>query len=230
MSPFVKTPVIPGLFLAQVLPSQSAMMIASALLILAFVFYVMNAEERVRALRPVVTFARYAARAAARGAVGMRLFIIAVRARKRWALTTLGTAALLVLILIGQQLTMKTFIDVKPEIERLIAIEDRTATAYQAAVNQFKLGALSAEGLSRVITRSVVPELQAVRLRLKSLDRVSDEHRPLLTRAEEYLRLRSESWRMRAEALQKRNMTALKKADRAERASLEAFEQIRNSL
>jgi hypothetical protein len=49
----------------------------------------------------------------------------------------------------------------------------------------------------------------------------------LVARADEYLRLRDESWQLRAKALQRRSMPALRKADQAERASLEALDRIR---
>ena len=206
------------------------MLILPALIIVAFVLYVMNTEERARALRPLATGFRYGLWLAGHAAVALRRFARAVRARRPWALTVLGTSSAVVIVLLTHQLTLRTFTDVTPEIERLIAIEDRTARAYDAAVGQFKLGAISSEALVRMIERNVVPELQAVALRLKSLDRVAAEHKSLVARAEEYLQLRRESWRLRAEALQKRNMKTLKKADRLERASLEAFERIRSSI
>ena len=63
--------------------------------------------------------------------------------------------------------------------------------------------------------------------RLKTLGRVPPEHQPLLASAEEYLRLRDESWRLRAAALHKSSMPALRKAETAERASLQAFERLK---
>ena len=38
----------------------------------------------------------------------------------------------------------------------------RTAEAYKAAVNQFRLGAINAEALAKVIERTIVPDLQKV--------------------------------------------------------------------
>ena len=63
--------------------------------------------------------------------------------------------------------------------------------------------------------------------RLKALGRVPPEHQQVLASAQEYLRLRDESWRLRAAALHKSSMPALRKAEGAERASLEAFERIK---
>ena len=48
-----------------------------------------------------------------------------------------------------------------------------------------------------------------------------------MSSAEEYLRLRDQSWRLRAEALHKSSSKTLRKADDAEHESLEAFEQLK---
>ena len=74
-----------------------------------------------------------------------------------------------------------------------------------------------------------MPELHAAQGRIKAFegDNVPTEHRPLVEGATEYLRLRDESWRLRADALRKSNMAALRKADRAEWESLEAFSRIK---
>lgn len=132
-----------------------------------------------------------------------------------------------VVIAVASAVPLRGVADVRPEIERIIAIEDRTASAYQTAVDQFKLGAITAGSLAKLIDRTIMPELNAVRTRLKAIEGVPPEHQPVVAAAEEYLRLRQESWRLRAEALHNASMAALRKADRAEWASLEAFKKIR---
>jgi membrane associated rhomboid family serine protease len=131
------------------------------------------------------------------------------------------------LVVVTSAFFLRGLADVRPEIAHMVDVEDRTASTYHSAVEQFKLGALSAEALAKVIDQKITPELQTVRDRLKTLGRVPAEHQPLVASAEEYLRLRDESWRMRAAALHKSNMKALRQADTTERASLEAFEKIR---
>jgi hypothetical protein len=69
--------------------------------------------------------------------------------------------------------------------------------------------------------------LRQAHARLKAVNGVPAEHRPMVADAEEYFRLRDESWRLRADALRKSNMGALRAADRSERASLEALGRIR---
>ena len=115
----------------------------------------------------------------------------------------------------------------RPEMARVLDFETRTASAYGTAVERFRKGRLSLEALVQLIDRTIVPELQAEHARVKALDKVPQEHRPLVASADEYLRLRDESWRLRLEGLRKANMSALKKAENAERASLEALEKIK---
>jgi 5-methylthioribose kinase len=72
-----------------------------------------------------------------------------------------------------------------------------------------------------------MPELQAIADRLRSLNQTRADHRALLMQAEEYVRLRSESWRLRIDALQTRSLATLKTADRVERLSLDALARVR---
>jgi hypothetical protein len=132
-----------------------------------------------------------------------------------------------VIVAIVSAVPLRGMADVRPEITRVLDIETRTSGAYQSAMAQFKLGTVSAEGLAQVIEKRITPELQAMQSRLKTLGRIPPEHQPLLEGAEEYLRLRDESWRLRAAALHKSSMPALRKADSAERASLEALERLK---
>jgi len=143
--------------------------------------------------------------------------------------------------------------DVTPEIIRVVATEERTAAAYQAADDAFKRQRMTAEALAQLAERTIVAELQAVDERLKALVNVPPEHQGLVTDAREYLRLRSASWRARADAIRRANAdpreapeaaadasrrlhrearfrsnrTAMGKAEGAERASLEVFQRIR---
>ena len=59
------------------------------------------------------------------------------------------------------------------------------------------------------------------------MDGVPPAHRPLVDAADEYLRLRDDSWRLRAEGLKAHSMPALEGADSAERASLDAFARLK---
>jgi len=138
-----------------------------------------------------------------------------------------AAVAVTAVIIIASAAILRGVADVRPEIARLVALEDRTAGAYEKAVNQFRNGALSAQALAKLINQTIMPELQTAQARLKAIQGVPPEHQALVASAEEYFRLRDESWRLRADALFKSNLVALRAADRSERASLEALERIR---
>jgi rhomboid protease GluP len=138
-------------------------------------------------------------------------------------------AAIAMTVAIGVAFPLRGISDVRPEIERIVELEGRAAGIYESAVKQFRLGAIRAEALAQIIDRSIMPELHAAQGRMKGFegDNIPSEHRPLVEGANEYLRLRDESWRQRADALRKSNMNALRQADRTEWESLEAFNKIK---
>src|SRR6185436_5290675 len=147
--------------------------------------------------------------------------------RKPATVRVAAAAAVALAIAAVLAVPLRRMCDARPEIARVIAFEARTALAYQAAVNQFKLGAINAEALARVIERTIVPDLQDVLTRVTALERVPPVQEALVMSAEMYLRLRDQSWRLRAEGLHKSSMRTLRKADETEHDSLEAFEQLR---
>ena len=140
-----------------------------------------------------------------------------------------ATFATTMVVVLSATVLLRGVTDVRPELERLVATEERTAGIYEKAVNQFKIGAMPAKKLAQLIDRSIVPELKAARVRLQAITGVPAQHQPLMASAEEYLRLRDESWRIRSEALHTASMGALRTADRTERASLQAFEKFRSA-
>jgi membrane associated rhomboid family serine protease len=138
-----------------------------------------------------------------------------------------AAAAATLLIAVGTAVPLRGLTDVRPGIERLVATEDRTAATYWTAVSRFKERKITAEALAELIDSTIVPQLRAAHLHLQDLQNVPPEHQPLVAGADEFFRLRGESWRLRAEGLRHINMRTLGRADRAEFASLEALERIR---
>ncbi len=138
-----------------------------------------------------------------------------------------GAAAVAVIVILGSATMLRGVADVRPEIARVVALEAETVGTYEKAVSQFKNGGLSAPALARVINQKIVPELRSAQARLKAVRGVPSEHQALVAGAEEYFKLRDESWRLRADALAKSNLVALRAADRSERASLQALDRIR---
>ena len=161
------------------------------------------------------------------GLVSGLVFARGVGERKPPARRVAVAAVATVVIALAAAVPLRGVIDVRPEIERVVAVEARTAGVYEGAVEKFRNGVVTAEELVKLIEGTIVPELRAAHDRLKAIAGVPKEHQALIAYAEEYLRLRDESWRLRAQGLQKRNLPTLNKADRAERASLDALEKIR---
>jgi membrane associated rhomboid family serine protease len=117
--------------------------------------------------------------------------------------------------------------DVRPEIEQLSAVEQKTASAYDVAVRHFTNGEMNLKELIEVIDRTILPEFTAAQARIKRLDRVPYAQAPLLAGANEYLTLREESWRARSAGLRRKSLGTMRPPDETERASLEALDRIR---
>ena len=117
--------------------------------------------------------------------------------------------------------------DVRAEIDRVIATEDRTATLYDNEVIRFRKGRITAAALIDVIDRTIVPQLRAAAGRLRALDNVSPEDRRVIAAAETFLKIRDESWQLRAAALHNSDILGLRKADSKEQASREAFDRLK---
>ena len=165
-------------------------------------------------------------------------------------------AAVASVLAVAFALPLRNIADVQPEIARVIAAETHTVTNYQAALEAFKKGRLLPGALAQLAERDIVPELQAVDARLAALTNVPAEHQPLVTDAREFLRLRVDSWRLRADAVRRTstvpgrvsqnaqdaswrvqaearfrsNMVATGKAEGAERASMAAFQRVRSTV
>jgi membrane associated rhomboid family serine protease len=132
-------------------------------------------------------------------------------------------------VALASTVPLRGITDARPEVDRVISGEEQMAGMYRTAVVRFNEGRIPAGALTRLIDRQIVPEVRTARARLAALTGVPREHRQMVVAAEEYLRLREESWRLRSEALQTTNMATLRKADRTEWDSLEAFKRIRQN-
>jgi rhomboid protease GluP len=170
----------------------------------------------------------------------------------RHVAVAMGATAAIVLMC---AITLRGIADVKPEIARVLATEERTAAAYRTGFDALKKGRITAEALAQLAEGTIMPELQAADGRLKALSNIPPEHRALVADAREYLRLRNASWRARAEAIRRTstvpsrtpdgprdgswrlqaearfrsNMAVMGSVEGQERASLEAFQRIRQA-
>jgi hypothetical protein len=193
------------------------------LLVLAgFAFYVMSTDERKRVLEWLRVASVVLRRVALMVLAGLRMFVQAIQAKNRVA-QAIAIALMFAATVGAIQMLREPPTDVRPEIERLLAVESETTAIYDAAAAQFKHGTLDSESLARIIERKIKPQLQMVRVRVMALENVRSDHQQPLEKAREYLRLRDESWRLRADALHRRDMKSLQRVELTERASLAAL-------
>jgi membrane associated rhomboid family serine protease len=158
--------------------------------------------------------------------LGVALDVSDAKPNPRRVAYAVGATAAIVLL---SAMPLRGLADVRPEINLVLAVEDHTKATYESAMSQFRKRQISADALAEMIETGIMPPLQAAQARLELLEHVPDEHQPLVTSAGEYLRLRQESWRLRAEGLRKTNMTRLREADRTEQASLNALQRVRSA-
>jgi rhomboid protease GluP len=158
------------------------------------------------------------------GGLVLGRWVPAGRPPARKVALTLATAAAITLI---AAVPLRGVADVMPALDQLVEVEARIAKEYDAAVERFTKGRITPKALASVIEEHVSPELERAAPALAALRKIPPEHRPLVAAAETYLRLRQESWRIRAVALRTGNSTLLRTAEHTERASLEALALVR---
>ena len=134
-----------------------------------------------------------------------------------------ATMAVTAVVAIVTAVPLRGIADIRPEMSYVVDVEGRTSQMYQTAVEQFRKGRMTADGLAQTIDRNIVPELQTADARIKSLVRVPPEHQQFVADAEEYLRLRTQSWNLRAEGLRKTNTVTQRKTTKTERESDESW-------
>ena len=144
----------------------------------------------------------------------------------RFAALGAATAA----IVLMSAMSLRAVTNVRPEIALVVANEQHTAAAYDAAVLRFRKGRMTTRDLAQLIDHRIVPDMKRAGERVHALADVPAEDAFLVADAKEYVRLRHDSWRIRAEGLRKANMPALREADKAEQASLQAFERLRAAV
>jgi hypothetical protein len=80
-----------------------------------------------------------------------------------------------------------------------------------------------------VIEEDILPELDMARSSLRALGRVPPQHQRLVAEAEEYLRLREQSWHLRLDGLTGAGMAKLREAEIRERSALEVIDRLRRA-
>ncbi len=144
-------------------------------------------------------------------------------AARRVAVVTAATAILAVLLAVP----LWGMADVRPAIDRVLAVEARAVAAYEPVLARFNNGSVPAIVPATLIDGTIIPDLQAARAGIDALQRVPREHRALVSFARQYLQLREESWRLRAEGLRRLSMSVLRTAQSREREALQILETVR---
>ena len=198
-------------------------MLITLAILAAFAWWIMNAGERQRAMRWLSRLRGPMLAAATAGLRTGLAFVRAIRARRRWARAAATAILVLAIASVAGRGYVRQLSDIRPELARLEEAERKMSATYDSAVTQFKLGAMNAESLVRLIDRRIKPELQIARIRLMAIDNVAPEQRAALAGAMTYVRLRDDSWRERVTALKTRDLRALRRVESTERASLAAL-------
>ena len=140
---------------------------------------------------------------------------------------TLAITAAIVIVVIGAGIPMRGVIDVRPEIARIADLEDKTASAYDSAVREFTDGQMTLKELVAVIERSILPELRAAQTRLSKLQHVPREQAKLVAEADQYFKLREESWKARAAGLRRTSLKGMRSPDDTEREAKDVLDNLR---
>ena len=154
---------------------------------------------------------------------GMLAFRISAHKPTVRRLCTSLAATLALVVLFAAPL--RGMADVSREVARVIELEARTATAYDAEVARFRLGRQSPESLANTAD-AIASDIHAAYASLSSLRNIPAENQPVVDDALAYLQLREQSWRLRVEGLRTRRMPTLQRADRVEHEAKARFAEV----
>jgi rhomboid protease GluP len=141
-------------------------------------------------------------------------------------LATVGATAGIVILLVAP---LRGLDDARADVAAVIAVEGRTAHEYDAEIERGNDGRSSMRERV-VLIDQIRPQLQTLRARLESFDKVPREQQVLVASAIEFLKTRDESWRLRKEALRKSNLQMLRQADSVERISIDQFRKLKAAV
>jgi rhomboid protease GluP len=149
-----------------------------------------------------------------------------VEARTPPLLRIAATMGAMALIAVPSAVPLRGLMDVRPELQKVAAIEHRTARIYDRAVGRFTKGEIQVKELAELIDGTILPELLTAHKRLGQLKGIPREHEPMVAGAREYFTLREKGWRIRADALRKINRATLRQADEIGDEALRALAEV----
>jgi rhomboid protease GluP len=138
-----------------------------------------------------------------------------------------ATFATAVVIAMAAAVPVRGIVDVRPERRALVALEDRTASTYRAAVARYRAGRMTDHVLATVIEDQILPQFGLARRNLRAKGRVVRKDESFVIEAREYLRLREQSWRLRLDGLTGAGMAKLREAETTERSALKLIDRLR---
>ena len=152
-----------------------------------------------------------------------------VNLRATPAIRCTAIVAAMIAVAVSTAVPLRGITDVRRDIDVVVAMEERAATAFRIALVEFTEARMDDKKLAAVIDNSILPDLRRNRDRLQTIDvqTVPREQRHLSATATEYLTLREESWALRAAAVRGGKMAILRAADEKESASLQAFRRLK---
>jgi rhomboid protease GluP len=116
--------------------------------------------------------------------------------------------------------------DLNAELRHIGSVENRIVDAFNRARAANRAGEMTTAAFSDVIDREVVSEIRALRARLRALNNVPAEHRASAAIVDDYLRLREEAFRLRAEGLRENDAGKIKKGDTRDMTAREVIKKL----
>ena len=161
--------------------------------------------------------------------VGLTCGVVLVRGVSKGLIPVKRTAAVMAAafaLAMAVALPLRGITDVRPDIDRMRATDERTAATFRAAATQLALGRTSEKAIVELIEREIIPPLQAEQSRLVPTRPVPADQEVVMVAAGEYVRLRLESWHLRAAAFRKGSLSMLRQADAKEGAARDVLVRI----
>jgi membrane associated rhomboid family serine protease len=133
----------------------------------------------------------------------------------KWTAAMFLTAAAIAAI---ATIPMRGILDARPDIQRLMAMDEQTAATFRAAARKLAMGQTTDTAMIALIEREIIPTLERHRPDV-SRGVLPDDQRAMVAAAGEYLQLRIEGWRLRATAFRQGSLAMLRQADAKEGAA-----------
>jgi membrane associated rhomboid family serine protease len=161
--------------------------------------------------------------------VGLTCGVVLVRGVSKSVIPVRRTAAVVAAafaLAMAVALPLRGLTDIRPDIDRMRTTDERTAATFRAAATQLALGRTSEKAIIQLIEHEIIPPLQAEQSRLVPTRVVPADQEALMVAAGEYVRLRLESWRLRATAFRKGSLSMLRQAEVKEGAARDVLVRI----